>query len=287
MFDSICVGRPGGAFDPAMLGFIAESLLFYGRVFVVVNHAGFESLARICGAETLSALLADGPLQLIFQENRLGVATETISGDAHHSFIAFHGKGYEAQHFVVKTIQELVGRSGAGRRLGNKICDRIDKRYFDPEKGFNWVDQISTTGDSDVLVKNILSVLAPGYPNDNVRFRVHKAGSRYVIDSSIDFESADKAYRSLATDDSHLTPAWILSHLYEGHANLVAAAEVASEIGADPLEAALARAQVEACIARANTGTEKLRSFQEVLLEAVAWEMRSLQVSETSMNYAN
>jgi hypothetical protein len=89
-----------------------------------------------------------------------------------------------------------------------------------------------------------------------------------VIDSSIDFESADKAYRSLATDDSHLTPAWILSHLYEGHANLVAAAEVASEIGADPLEAALARAQVEACIARANTGTEKLRSFQEVLLEA-------------------
>lgn len=267
MFESICVGRPGGEIDSRMLGFIADCLLFYDRVFVVVNHKGFESLARVCGPDTLWGLLADGPLQVIYQENRLGIATEKLSGTDYHSFIGFHGKGYTAQDFVVKTVQDLVGKSGAGRRIGTRICDRIIKRHFDPKQAFDWVEQVSNNGDSDYLVRELLRELAPGYHLHNARFRVCREGDRYTIDSSVDFELADSAYRAISTDDSHLTPALILSHLYEGHANLTAAAETASEVGADPLESLLARAQIEACVRRTQTGEATIQLFQDVVLD--------------------
>src|SRR6185437_1906149 len=101
--------------DSRLLGFIGECLLFYDRVLVVVNHKGFESLARICGSDTLWGLLADGPLQIIFQENRLAILGEKLNGTDCHSFIASEVRQYTAQNFVVKTMQELVGRPGAGR----------------------------------------------------------------------------------------------------------------------------------------------------------------------------
>lgn len=268
MFESICVGRPGGEIDSCLLGFISECLLFYDRVFIVVNHKGFESLARICGSDTLWGLLADGPLQIIYQENRLGVVTQKLNSTDYHSFIAFEGPQYTAQNFVVKTMQELVGRPGAGRRLGVKICDRIVKRRFDTRRASDWVEQISNSGDSDHFVRELLATLTPTYCfDDNLRFRVYRVGDRYTIDSSVNFELADHSYRAVATDDSHLTPELILSHLYEGYANLEAAAEVASEVGADPLESVLAKAQIETCVKRARRGAATIQLFQEVLLD--------------------
>ena len=269
MFESICVGRPGGEIDSGRLAFIAECLLFYDRVFVVLNHKGFESLARICGPHTLWGLLADGPLQIIYQENRLGVATQKLNGTDYHGFVAFEGQQYAAQNFVVKTMQELLGKSGAGRRFGKKVCDRIMKRRFDPKRAFDWVEQVSNNGDSDHLVRELLATFAPAYPlHDDLRFRVYREGDRYAIDSSVDFDLADRSYRAIVTDDSHLTPAWLLSHLYEGQANLAAAAETASEVGADPVEALLAKAQIEVCVKRARSGAARIQLFQEVLLDA-------------------
>ncbi len=269
MFESICIGRPGGKIDSSALGFIAECLLFYDRVFVVVNHKGFESLARICGPDTLWGLLTDGPLHLIYQENRLGVATQKVNGIEYHSFIAFESPRCTAQYFVVTTMQALMGKTGAGRRMGTKVCDRIAKRRFDPKRAFDWVEQVSNNGDSDHFVGELVKALAPkNLSTCNLRFRVHREGDRYVIDSSVDFDALDRSYRAIATDDSHLTPAWILSHLYEGRANLAEAAETASEVGADPLEALLAKAQIEACVERARAGRASIQLFQEVVLDA-------------------
>ncbi|MBK7929707.1 MAG: hypothetical protein IPJ98_20165 [Bryobacterales bacterium] len=268
MFDSICIGRPGSELDSYMLGQIAESLLFYGKVYVVVNHKGFETLARICGVETLLGLIADEHLQLIFQENRLGVATSVVEGNERHSFIAMESGKYMAQQVVVSVAQELSGRTGKGRRLGNRICDRIVKRRFDPKAAFRWVDDITESGRSDLLVAHILKAHAPGYPVENVRFRLIKTEIGYRVDSSVNFEAAARAYRSNATGDTVLTPAWILTFLYEGHENLLAAAEIASEIGSDPLQAVLAQAELEESVMRAKLGIHGPKMFQEELLNA-------------------
>ena len=269
MFESICVGRPGGEMDSLLLGFIAECLLFYDRVFVVMNHKGFESLARVCGPDTLWGLLADGPLQIVYQENRLGVASQRRDGRDYHTFVASEVPRCTAQAFIVKTMQELVGKSGTGRRMGTRICDRIVKRRFDANRAFDWIEEISNSGDIDHFVSKLLTALAPDYQVDEtLRFRICRDGDWHLIDSSVNFGLADRAYQLTSAADSHLTPALILSHLYEGQANLVAAAEAASEVGTDPLGSLLATAQIELCLRRARKGAATIQSFQEVLLDA-------------------
>ena len=173
MFDSICLGRPGQPVT-AGLGLLAECLLYYRRVHFVVNHQGFKSLIRVCGPDTLLGLVDDGHLDIVYQENRLGVATNNAADVEQHGFVVFEGVGYSAQDYVPKVLQETVGKSGKGRRLGNRICQRLSKRKYDPANAPEWLADIENTDYTNTVASKLLEILAPGYRNPgNTLFRVH------------------------------------------------------------------------------------------------------------------
>jgi hypothetical protein len=58
------------------LGFLAETLLFYGRVRLVVDAGMLAELARLCGPEALVAMVRSGRLELSYLANALAVKTE-------------------------------------------------------------------------------------------------------------------------------------------------------------------------------------------------------------------
>jgi hypothetical protein len=72
MFESLTIRRLNdvGGLD---FGLLAESLLFYERVELVVNAGQLASLLRVCGYETLRELFDMGILKLTYFENGLAV----------------------------------------------------------------------------------------------------------------------------------------------------------------------------------------------------------------------
>jgi len=77
MFETICVRRQNFVGPQVMdLGFLAETLLFYGRVRLVVDAGMLAELARLCGPEALVAMVRSGRLELSYLANALAVKTE-------------------------------------------------------------------------------------------------------------------------------------------------------------------------------------------------------------------
>ncbi|MGJ5814514.1 hypothetical protein [Paludibaculum fermentans] len=265
MFESICLGRPG-QFTTAGLGLLAECLLYYRQVHLVLDHQGFKSLVRLCGPDTLLGLVLDGHLDVIYQENRLGVATKTIANVDQHSFIAFEAPRYAAQNHVPAVLEELLGKPGKARRIGSRILQRLTVRKYDPSRSHEWLADIEGTTYTDQVASALLETLAPSYRTPKaVEFRVHSESGSYVVATNIDFAAANEIYRR-ANPDSTLTPALILSYLYEGIANVVTGAEHASELVTEPFEALLSTHKIGRIIDNATRSTGNIERFQEFVL---------------------
>src|ERR1700749_1533840 len=114
MFSSIAFGRASLA-NLDSLGDLAECLLYYKKVQIVVDHGSFTRLARICGPETLLGLIEDGHLAMTYLENRPAVATSRNGRREEHEFVLGQGFGKESQVLVPKLFQELTGKQGRGR----------------------------------------------------------------------------------------------------------------------------------------------------------------------------
>ena len=84
MFDSFCIRRQTIAGSPIDIGFLAEALVFYGRVHVVAEPEAFKYLVRVCSPDTLLASLEEGILQMSFLENLLGVSTVKVGSQERH-----------------------------------------------------------------------------------------------------------------------------------------------------------------------------------------------------------
>jgi hypothetical protein len=109
VFESITFGRDS-LVDLTSLGELAECLLYYKKVHVIVDHGSFTRLARVCGPETLLGLIEDGHLAVTYLENRPVVATQLVAGREQHGFALGQAKGKESQSLVPELLQELTGK---------------------------------------------------------------------------------------------------------------------------------------------------------------------------------
>ena len=121
MFESLTIRRldETGGLD---FGLLAESLLFYERVTLIVNAGQLTSLVRVCGHETLRELLDMSVLSLTFLENGAGVRTlNTGTANEVHDFILFDTARLHLQNCLPELLRELIHRPGKARRVAERF----------------------------------------------------------------------------------------------------------------------------------------------------------------------
>jgi hypothetical protein len=129
MFESISFSR-ASLVDLTSLGELAECLLYYKKVHVIVDHGSFTGLARVCGPEALLGLIEDDHLAVTYLENRPVIATQLVAGREQHGFALMQAKGKESQSLVPQLFQELTGKQGRGRRLAQRFLDRLSTKTY-------------------------------------------------------------------------------------------------------------------------------------------------------------
>jgi hypothetical protein len=87
MFERITLDRAGGPANPIDLGVLAECLVFYGTVRVIVDQVTFRFLVCSCGAEQLLDLMTMGALEIEFIENLTAVVSRPVGNQ---KIIAIH-----------------------------------------------------------------------------------------------------------------------------------------------------------------------------------------------------
>jgi hypothetical protein len=194
MFESITFGRDS-LVDLTGLGELAECLLYYKKVHVIVDHGGFTRLSRVCGPETLLGLIEDGHLAVTYLENRPVVVTQLVGGREQHGFALVQGQGKESQRLVPQLFQELTGKQGRGWRIAQRLLNRLSTKTYVAEDLSQSLGAIKDITYTDRLVPQILAARGVSGLPTAPRFRVHEEKAAFFIDTNLDFAMLNVEYR--------------------------------------------------------------------------------------------
>ncbi len=129
MFERITLDRPGGPLKPIDLGVLAECLLFYETVRVIVDQISFRFLVTSCGPEELLDLMDMGSLQLEFIENLTGVMSRPVGGHTIYDYGNIASRSLNYQVVARKLFDELAGSSGKNINKQYNRFDKLVKRF--------------------------------------------------------------------------------------------------------------------------------------------------------------
>jgi len=255
---------------PIDLGILAECLVFYEKVRVIVDQVRFPYLVRACGADELLHLLSMGALELEYFENLSGVMTRQIGSRTVHD--SGNVKSSSLGYFGVarKLFDELAGSSGKG---ANKRFDKF-QRFV---KRSDYTNEMAAEGRADWLdeeyateaARALLSWLAPGYSVPaGLKFDVRAVPDGFQVTSNIDFDSADAAYRQHnGGAEQTITEAYLLVNIANTRRDLIVGSQFSSEFSLAPAQALVASCKFAQVLTSANGGLQTADIFQEEVVD--------------------
>jgi hypothetical protein len=269
MFDTITVYGLEVSGGPDF-GLLAESLLFYGHVQLVVNAARLKALLRVCGYETVRDLMNMNALSLVYLENGVGVRT-TDGGRPceRHDFIVFDSPVLRLQNCLPEVLRELVGKEGRARRLAEQLKRHVSISRHPQTINDTSLEDVATSSYVRAATARVIRYLAPEYQvPDPFIFDVVRDGQFVRVSTNIDFAALNLTYhRHVDRRDSTVTPAYLLSTLHEATAELKIAASARSEMALSPVSARIADTRLSRALGARLQSEMALQIFQEFVFD--------------------
>lgn len=270
MFERICVPpkEPGGIqFD---LGALAESLIFYKEVYLVLEANSLNGLLKQLGPDLLLELITDRYLHVRYKDHLLAAFTKGKGTLLPlYDIGTVQAEGMDLETVALKAFREVTGKSGRGRRLAARFCRHVQLiRYqqaiiqnirHDMEDGAYIEEYIRRRLARQALPKALLTKL------NQLRYRfLLIPGSGLQLQSNINLAEI-KAAGILTTDIGD--PSTVLTHYGTTVANMSIWAQLKSEAAVTPRQADVLSSRVDKMLAKRTKMYEHISAFQDFVFD--------------------
>jgi hypothetical protein len=244
-------------------------MLFYEKTTVVATQLILAQLIKYFGVERLLVLIEEGLLAIVYTESFIGVITHANENREYHDVIEGSSPQHTYQDELRKICIEVTGRSGKGRRLANKIQDKIYVTGHDQiilqgaRKAFLDQEYIGAAA------KIVVAEWVPEIGNaQGMIFRTEKTSEGIRVETNLNFSALNAmCQKRISPSRSSITPASILTHILEVEKELYFSSKNLSELASSELSAKLAEAKIDYILAQSTKSREKLSSFTEFLFK--------------------
>ena len=266
MFEAISLTTQNklDAKSPIDIGTLVECMLFYERTTVIANQSILAQLVLYFGVERLLILIQEKLLNIVYTESGIGIITRTENNTQFHDMGEFSSPQHAYQDELRKICINATGKSGKGRRLAQKIQDKIHVTKHDhiilegARKSI--LDQDYVNSAARIVIRELVPEI-----NDvsGISFHTEKTPNGIVVATNINFVALNELYhRRVPPEHSSLNTASILVHLLEVEKELYFASSNLSELASSDLSAKLAEQKIDYVLARSAKSSEDLNHFK-------------------------
>lgn len=281
MFESIVIKRTdsNGAID---VGLLAETLLYYSSVHVVLTGGALNSLLTGIGPDTLLRLFEERRLKATFYADNLGTITNTTNlGIKYHNFSAFSisgnvdGSKISPRDWAVRQIEVTLGKSRETKQFAKRFLAQVPIEFFEkPEPNAQGLCATAREDLNDQFyvreaAKIILQQNIPTYPlSGNFRFgTLAMPDGSFVVDTNLDYVAINAEYhKTVPISHSSVDDAFILARIFDARSDIQLAADYMSEFVTDATSALVAQRKVQNLFKRRDKSAEEIATFQNVVL---------------------
>lgn len=265
MFEKTVIRRAENG--PEMtLGQIAQAMMFYGRVHLVLDQGTLSTIVKAGGYNDLMMLLGHENVSAVYVEDILGTHTENHGGREVHGFVSMMLAGRDAQPNLGNKKSRLINtfeRLGFDKKSAAVKADRFRasvavKRFSDFVEGASGITSIATEDVFDAryikaAIKEILEQNSWGNPDD-LQFEISStAKSRFEVRTNLPKSTA-------------FTVAGLLTKILAARGDLTIAAFYGGDFETSSDVSSLIRLRTKDILRRSDLDRSAISDFKELTL---------------------
>lgn len=269
MFERVAIRHRSTSIEHTLdLGVLAEALIFYSEVVFVADYPVLRELLTKVAPEILLELLESGFLRLAYEADRLAIVTEASgSPQERHDAVYYTAPRHQLQNALPDVLTEVTGKSGAGRRLANRLSKHIEVIRLSDATTADAREKLGADAYVSKAVRLLLNRLTPEYAG-GAEFRVVRDGKMFRVETDIDFHQANRWYhRRVPPTEATLTTAFLLAHVVNVETDLLVAARFGGELAIDEVNSDIIRLSVHDVLRTSRPGREQVEAFQDLVFD--------------------
>lgn len=279
MFEKIVLRRAENG-TPISAGQIAEALLFYQNVHLVIDRPSLGHLVRQVGIGTLISILSRDDCTAIYCEEMLGTHSQGIQSWRSHNYVALSVVGHEGIgqfHTTEERVAFLLRQSGVPDKQATRFAKLFLKRA--PRKKLSG-DSFMQGGvipaarrdlfDPNLLLPSVNAALdaTPGAHSlgDLLKFEVTDSNLGIYVLDNIDYQAINSRRAKLLPALEPITVAHLLSNILDARADLAIAAFYDGDFATSASTSAIIEVRVRELLHRSRLNRGELSDFQRIVL---------------------
>lgn len=281
MFEKIVLRRSEGG--PAIsAGELAEALLFYQNVHLVLDTGSIQSLVSTVGTSNFLSLLRRQNVSAVFFDQMLGTRTETTGNDSGYSFVAITFRGTKDGLIKgrKKRLAHQVERWGASPREAKRFADEFRrmvpfKRFSDSSVIDGGVENAALDDLRDSVfvrsaIRTVVEGLNLGYELPaSFRFDISVDPPNFRIDTNLDIAELAARYKRANDVAAHFSVANLVDNILFARADTVLAARYGGEFYTAGVTSAIIRLHCRELLQRIGLDRQEMMDFNRIILPDV------------------
>jgi len=262
-FNRICIPPLKDGRKRYDIGQLAESLIFYDEVVILMQPNSVKGFFRECDPETLFALHSDGYVRIAYLNHLYGTIRrnkDTLLAQFDNGLISSDKLNLDKASR--EALVEVSGKRGKGRRMASHFTDIADVVSY-PENATEEIRKELKSGRYiEEYISEILDSAGVELEGGDPVFRFDKKLDRgYTVTTNIDFdEMQERGISELSKPES------VLTKYGTAAANLALWSDLDAEAAVHPEESRVLSSRVSAMLQQRFDADHQISTFQDFTL---------------------
>lgn len=270
MFDKICIKQTETRGYKLDIGFLVDSMLFYGKVVLLVHKEELSILIRLVGEDLIRELIVSGRLEIKYRENMLG--TMIFPGEK-YNIDTFSQENSSLDSEIYEAHRITVNNSTKNHKFAKEFSKLIEPFSYPKEVREN----IITDFNNEQLLKTALPIyfksIVPQFISpENIEIEIIRDGSfgpfdAYSLNININLEELNKIHKNANPEVTYnINYSGFLLSIAESKGDISIASTLDSEIVTSELYSKFIAIELEELIKQRSKSEQELNLFNEYIL---------------------
>ena len=279
MFEKIVLRRSDKG--PALsAGELAEALLFYQNVHIILDQSSLAGLISQIGMPAIVSLVSRPNVSAIYSEEGLGTHTEIKNNIPTYSFIAYSfvgSKDVGQLRSKQKRLEFILHRQGYKKAPAKKLVERF--RFKVPIRKLTSnhfidggiIEAAKQDLFDDAFVQDSVRIalkymIGPGNIPPNFTFTVQSSDSEFHINSDLNFQEINELLKRKNPNAGDISLAHLIGNVLDARADTILASYYGGEFYTSDVTSEIIRLKYAELLRRIGIEKKELEEFSKIVL---------------------